>query len=104
MKIMNNETNMISDWESIKTKLTDSKHACLYVRFEHPKDYRILDKVQWPDLSELEDSIRKYYIATIDKAPKLSDFYVPSEEQKNGELKFVVGFLALLGFVAYKYA
>lgn len=31
----------------------------------------------------------KYYIATLDKAPKLSDFNVPSEEQKNGERKLL---------------
>lgn len=34
----------------------------------------------------LKESMRKYFITTFDKAPRLFDFYVPSEEQKNGEL------------------
>lgn len=48
------------------------------------------------DLSELEDSMRLYFIATLDKAPNLSYLYVPSEKQKNGELTFIVESLALL--------
>lgn len=48
--------------------------------------------------------MRKYYIATLEKAPRLSNFYVPSEEQKNGELTFIRPYLALLGYVAYKYS
>lgn len=48
------------------------------------------------DLAEFDKSMRQYYIATLDNAPKLSDFYHRSEEQKHGELTFVVGPLALL--------
>ena len=34
--------------------------------------------------------------------PELSDFYTPSEDQKNRELVFIVGGMALTGFIAYK--
>lgn len=37
MKMIDEETNMISDWGEIKAELKKSKHACLYVRLEHPR-------------------------------------------------------------------
>lgn len=54
-------------------------------------------------LRELEDDMYKYYIATSETEPKLSDYYVASKQQQNSELSFVLGSLTLLGFVAYKY-
>jgi len=35
---------------------------------------------------------------------KLSDYYVPSQAQKDGEIAFIIGGMALVGIVAYKYA
>ena len=35
--------------------------------------------------------------------PKLSDFYHPSENQKNGELSFVVVGTGIAKYVLYKY-
>lgn len=46
--------------------------------------------------------MRKYNVATLDKAPTLLDFYYLSEEQKNS-VTFVVRSLALFGYVTYKY-
>ena len=52
--------------------------------------------------------MKQYYYVTQKKLgplppkPKLSDFYTPSEDQKNMEIVFVVGCMALGGFVAWK--
>lgn len=43
MKLVDGETNMLSDWENIKAQMEKSKHACLYVRLEHPKTWKILE-------------------------------------------------------------
>lgn len=64
---------------------------------------RELKRQAGEDIKELDEGMREYYIATIEKAPKLSDFYTPSKQQQDGELTFIVGSLALLGVVAYKY-
>ena len=37
-----------------------------------------------------EEAIKLYYEATLGPPPKLSDFYEPSETQKNNELLFIV--------------
>jgi len=34
--------------------------------------------------------------------PELADFYIPSEDQKNGEIAFVIGGMVLVAFIAYK--
>lgn len=59
---------------------------------------RELKRQAGEDLKALDEGMREYYIATIDKAPKLSDFYVPSKHQQDGELTFIVGSLSLLGY------
>ena len=47
---------------------------------------------------QLPDSLN----APLPPKPTLSDFYTPSEDQKNREIAFVVGGMALTGFVAWK--
>ena len=42
MRLIDEETNLIEDWEEIKTQLKQSKHACLSIRLEHPPSYQIL--------------------------------------------------------------
>jgi len=37
------------------------------------------------------------------KAPELSDYYSPSEAQKQYELAFIVGGLALTGWAAFRF-
>lgn len=56
----------------------------------------------------LDEAMREYYEITKQKIPplkepKLSDFYTPSEKQKNGELLFIVGALGLTSVLLYKY-
>ena len=40
---------------------------------------------------------------TLPKEPKFSDFYQPSESQKNAELLFVGGSALALGYVAFRF-
>jgi len=37
------------------------------------------------------------------KEPKFSDFYQPSEQQKNGELMFVGARVPALGYAAFRF-
>ena len=59
--------------------------------------------------SDLGVAMEEYYKVTGAKLPeleppKLSDYYVPSQAQKDGEIAFIIGGMALLGLLAYKYA
>ena len=42
LKIVDEETNIIHDLEDVNQQLKSSKHACLYIRLEHPRSYNIL--------------------------------------------------------------
>ena len=56
----------------------------------------------------LKTAMKQYYyvtgkqLAAAAPKPKFSDFYTPSEDQKNREIAFVVGGMALTGLVAWK--
>ena len=58
--------------------------------------------------SNLEAAIEEYYRVTgralpkLKDPPELSDYYEPSESQKDGEIVFIIGGMALVGFLAYK--
>ena len=57
----------------------------------------------------VDAGMHKYYLATqhklkpLRKYPVSSDYYHPSEKQKNGEIAIILGSLTLTGFVVYKY-
>jgi len=56
---------------------------------------------------DVDQAMKQYYYITKDlpalpEKPTLSNFYTPSEDQKNREIAFVVGGMALTGFVAWK--
>ena len=56
---------------------------------------------------DVEEAEREYYIATgrtlpPDPYPQLSDFYTPSNDQKERELIFVALGMAAVGFAAYE--
>ena len=44
MKIIDEETNVIPDgeWPKLKEALKSGKHACLYMKLEHPSEWKIL--------------------------------------------------------------
>ena len=57
---------------------------------------------------DVDQAMKLYYRATNKKLtplspkPRLSDFYIPSEDQKNREMAFVAGGMVLTGFIAWK--
>ena len=60
--------------------------------------------------TNVDEAMEMYYLATKKKTlpalpPKhvLSDYYHPSEQQKDGEIAFILGGLAITGFVLNKY-
>ena len=58
---------------------------------------------------DVDAGMHEYYLATqhklkpLRKYPVSSDYYHPSEKQKNGEIAIILGGLAITGFVVYKY-
>ena len=43
-------------------------------------------------------------LSPLRNPPKLADFYNPSRQQKDGEIAFVVGGMAVVGFLVYKFS
>ena len=45
LKMIDEETNLMSskDLDNVKEQLKREKHACLYVRLEHPRDFKVLE-------------------------------------------------------------
>ena len=58
--------------------------------------------------NEIDEAMEAYYIATSKKLsplrskPVLSDFYHPSDQQKNNEILFIISSLGLMGYLMYK--
>ena len=58
--------------------------------------------------TEVDDAMEAYFIATEKKLPPLrskpvlSDFYHPSDQQKNNEILFIISSLGLMGYLMYK--
>ena len=42
LKTIDEETNIIDDLEVVKKELKSSKYACLYIRLEYPRRYKVL--------------------------------------------------------------
>ena len=42
LKTIDEETNIIDDLEVVKRELKSSKYACLYIRLEYPRSYKVL--------------------------------------------------------------
>ena len=57
---------------------------------------------------DADQAMKEYYYITgkqlpdVPPKPVLSDFYTPSEDQKDREIAFIIGGMALTGFVAWK--
>ena len=60
-------------------------------------------------INNLEDGMREYYrvfgksIKPLGHEPVFSDFYNPSEDQKKGEIFFIVFGTGLISYIVYKY-
>ena len=61
------------------------------------------------EFSDVDTAMKQYYYITgkelpeLEPEPTLSDFYTPSEDQKKREISFIIGGMALTGFVAWKF-
>lgn len=53
------------------------------------------------DFRNVDEAFRLYN-SVMGEEPKLSDFYVPSETQKQSEYLFIIGGVIVSGVVAYK--
>ena len=60
------------------------------------------------EFDDADTAMNNYFYITgkqlqaLPPKPTISDFYTPSDDQKNREIAFVIGGMALTGFVAYK--
>ena len=60
-------------------------------------------------INNVDEAMREYYrvfakqIGSLPREPQLSDFYHPSEAQKNGELLFVAADTGIATCALYKY-
>ena len=46
LKTIDEETNIIDDLEVVKKELKSSKYACLYIRLEYPRSYKVFDRLK----------------------------------------------------------
>ena len=59
------------------------------------------------EFSDVDTAMKQYYYITgkelpeLEPEPTLSDFYTPSKDQKKREISFIIGGMALTGFVAW---
>ena len=44
LKIVDEETNVIEDLEDVNEQLKSSEHACLYIRLQYPREYKVLTR------------------------------------------------------------
>ena len=57
----------------------------------------------------IDAAMQEYYLATqhklqpLPREPQLYDFYHPREQQKTGEIVFIIGGIAASGYAVYKY-
>lgn len=51
----------------------------------------------------MEEYARVTGLPKLGDPPEKADFYVPTQEQKNGEIAFIIGGMAIVAFIAYKW-
>ena len=92
-----------ADWNKKRTQRLD------YINEEMKKEHHAEQT-----FDNIDQAMKEYYYITgknlpdnlsspLPPEPVLSDFYTPSEDQKNREIAFVVGGMAVSGFVAWKF-
>ena len=86
-----------ADWNKKRTERLD------YINEEIKKEHHAAET-----FDDVDQAMKHYYYITgkdlqaLPPKPTLSDFYTPSEDQKNREIAFVVGGMVVTGFVAWK--
>jgi hypothetical protein len=85
------------DWNKKRTQRLD------YINEQLQKEHHAVQT-----FDDVDQAMKQYYYITggqltdLPPEPTLSDFYTPSEDQKNREIAFVIGGMALTGFLAWK--
>lgn len=83
-------------WSKERTQRLD------FINEQLQKEHHAVQK-----FDDVDQAMKQYYYITgkdlqaLPPRPTLSDFYSPSEDQKNREIVFVVGGMALTGFIAW---
>ena len=83
-------------WSKERTQRLD------FINEQLQKEHHAVQK-----FDDVDQAMKQYYYITgkdlhvLPPRPTLSDFYTPSEDQKNREIAFVVGGMVLTGFVAW---
>ena len=84
-------------WNEKRTERLD------FINQQMKKEHHAMD-----EFDDADTAMKNYFYITgnqlpdLPPKPTLSDFYTPSEDQKNREIAFVVGGMALTGFIAWK--
>ena len=86
-----------ADWNKKRIQRLD------YINEEIKKEHHAAET-----FDDVDQAMKHYFYITgkelqaLPPKPTLSDFYTPSEDQKNRENAFVVGGMVVTGFVAWK--
>ena len=86
-----------TEWSEKRTQRLD------FINEQMKKEHHALK-----EFDDVEDAMNEYYYVTnkqlpeLEPEPKLSDFYTPSEDQKNREYLFIILGMGLTGFIAWK--
>ena len=87
------------EWSQQRLKTLDFINRRLKKENQSHKDFNDVD-----DALELYNSIERDVISpSWGRKPKLSDFYQPSEQQKNYEYVFIIGGVIVIGIFAFKH-
>lgn len=85
------------EWNEKRTERLD------FINEQMKKEHHAIN-----EFNDVDQAMKNYYYITGEQLPDLppkpilSDFYTPSEDQKNREIAFIIGGMALTGFVTWK--
>ena len=83
-------------WSKERTQRLD------FINEQLQKEHHAVQK-----FDDVDQAMKQYYYITnkqltpLSPKPTLGDFYTPSEDQKKREISFIIGGMALTGFVAW---
>lgn len=84
--------------EEAKTKFSEDRTKRMDFLIEQMRK----EQHSTEEFRESHEAMREYYELKNEKEPVLSDFYVPSEDQKDRELLFVTIGMSLVLFLGWK--
>lgn len=96
-KAMEDLNAATAEWQKRRTQRLD------FINEQLQKEHRAVQA-----FDDVDQAMKEYYYATkkqlneLPPKPTLSDFYTPSEEQKDREIAFIVLGMTATGFIAWK--